>query len=151
MLSTGIIYPIDKVEWASPMVVQSKKHNLEKLRIYIDFRGLNKLTLMDPFPTPFIDEIMNEVARHKCYSFTYGFSGYNQIPIAKEDQPKMAFVSKFGSLAYRVMPFGLTNAPAVLSRIVIKHFRNTSTRQWLSTSTIGLYTTYSKTIYNGSN
>jgi hypothetical protein len=88
MLAAGIIYPIEKAEWESPMVVQPKKHDPKKLRICVDFRGLNKLTLTDPFPTPFVDEIINEVTGHECYSFTYGFSGYNQVPIAKEDQPK---------------------------------------------------------------
>lgn len=83
MLAAGIIYPIDKAEWENPMVVQPKKHDPKKLRICVDFRGFNKLTVTDPFPTPFIDEIINEVAGHKCYSFTDGFSGYNQVPIAK--------------------------------------------------------------------
>jgi hypothetical protein len=46
------------------MVVQPKKHNPEKLRIYVDFQGLNKLTLMDLFPTSFTNEIINEVAGH---------------------------------------------------------------------------------------
>jgi hypothetical protein len=62
MLVIGIIYPIDKSEWAIPMVVQPKKHDSKKLRIYVDFRGLNKLTLTYPFPMPFADEIINEVA-----------------------------------------------------------------------------------------
>jgi hypothetical protein len=83
MLSRGIIYPIDKVEWESPMVVQLKKHDHKKLIICVDFRGLNKLTVMNLFPTPFVDEIINEVAGHEFYSFTNGFSGYNQVPIAK--------------------------------------------------------------------
>ena len=47
---------------------------------------------MDPFLTPFADEIINEVAGYECYSFTDGFSGYNQVPIAKEDQNKTMFV-----------------------------------------------------------
>ena len=51
------------------------------------------------------------------------FSGYNQVPIAKEDQKKTTFVCEFGSFAYRVMPFGLKNAPAVFSRIVVKTFQ----------------------------
>ena len=50
MLVAGIIYPIDQSEWASPMVVQPKKHDPTKLRICIDFRDLNKITLTDPFP-----------------------------------------------------------------------------------------------------
>ena len=92
MLTAGIIYPIDQLEWESPMVVQPKKHGLEKLRICVDFRELNKVTLIDPFPTSYADEILNEVAGHECYSFTDGFSSYNQVPIAKEDQKKITFV-----------------------------------------------------------
>jgi hypothetical protein len=65
MLAAGIIYPVDQLEWASPMVVQPKKHDPNKLRIFVDFRGLNKVTVTDPFLTPFADEIINEVAGHK--------------------------------------------------------------------------------------
>ena len=86
MLAVGIIYPIDQSEWASPMVMQPRKHDPTKLRICVDFRELKKVTLTDPFPTPYADEILNEVARHECYSFTDGFSAYNQVPITKEDQ-----------------------------------------------------------------
>ena len=70
MLSVSIIYTINKEKWASPMVVQLKKHDPKKLIICIDFRGLNKLTLTDLFPTPFSNKIINEVAGHECYSFT---------------------------------------------------------------------------------
>jgi hypothetical protein len=83
MLSKNTTYPIDKVEWESLVVVQPKNHDPKKLRIFIDFRGLNKLTLTDMFPTPFSNEIVNEFAGHECYSFTNGFPGYNQVPIAK--------------------------------------------------------------------
>ena len=85
MIAAGIIYPIDQSEWASPMVVQPKKQDPKKLKICVDFRELNKVTLIDPFPTPYANEILNEVAGHECYSFTDGFSWYNQVPIAKED------------------------------------------------------------------
>jgi hypothetical protein len=47
----------------------------------------------DPFPTSFVDEIINEVTGHECYSFNDEFLGYNQVPIAKEDQEKTNFVS----------------------------------------------------------
>ena len=105
------------------MVVQPKKHDPIKLRICVDFRELNKVTLTDPFLTPYADEILNEVAAHECYSFTDGFSVYNQVPIAKEDQKKTTFVCEFGSFAYKFMPFGLKNAPTVFSRIVVKTFQ----------------------------
>ena len=88
MLAVGIIYPIDQLEWASPMVVHPKKHDPTKLRNCVNFIELNKVTLTDPFPTPYADKILNEVVGHECYSFTDGFSGYNQVPIAKGDNNK---------------------------------------------------------------
>ena len=81
MLAAGIIYPIDQSEWENPMDVQPKKHDPTKLRICVNFRELNKVTLTDPFPTPYADKIFNEIVGHECYSFTYGFSGYNQVLI----------------------------------------------------------------------
>ena len=123
MLKACIIYPVDQSKWVGPMVVQPKKHDPKKLRVCVDYRWLNKATKTDPFPTPYADEILNEVAGHECYSFTDGFLGYNQVPIAKEDQHKTTFVCEFGSFAYRKMPFGLKNAPVVFSRIVVKAFQ----------------------------
>ena len=105
------------------MVVQPKKHHPTRLRICVEFRELDKVTLTNAFSTPFAKKNINEVAAHECYSFTNRFSGYNQVPIAKEDQKKTTFVCEFGSFAYKVMPFGLKNAPAVFSRIVVKAFQ----------------------------
>ena len=79
------------------------------------YEKLTKVTLIDPFSTPFFDEIINEVVGHKFYSFINEFHGYNQVPIAKEDQKKTTFVCKFVSFTYKVMPFGLKNAPTVFS------------------------------------
>jgi hypothetical protein len=110
MLSAGIIYPINKKEWESPMVVQLKKHDPKKFKICVHFRGINKLTLMDSFLTPLANKIINEVAGHECYSFSNGFLAYNQVPIVKEDQLKMAFVIEFGSFSYKVIPFGINNS-----------------------------------------
>ena len=70
------------------MVVQPNKHDLTKLRICVDFRELNKVTLTDAFPTPYADKILNEVAGYECYLFTDKFSGYNQVPISKQDKKK---------------------------------------------------------------
>ena len=67
MLTTRIIYLIDQSEWASPMVVQPKKHDPKKLRVCVDYRWLNKATKTDPFSTPYADETINEVAGHDCY------------------------------------------------------------------------------------
>jgi hypothetical protein len=67
------------------MVMQLKNYDPNKLRIYFDFRGLKQFTIIEAFSTPFSNKIINEVTGHEFYSFTNGFSGYNQVPIEKED------------------------------------------------------------------
>lgn len=123
MLKASIIYLVDQSEWDIPVVIQPKKHDPKNLRVCVVFRWLNKVTLINPFPTPFVDEIINEVAGHECYSLIDGFLGYNQVPIEKEDQQMTTFFCEFGSFAYKVMHFGVKNAPDVFSRIFIKSFQ----------------------------
>jgi hypothetical protein len=67
--------------------------------------------LHDPFPTPFIDEVLDNVGGQEVYSFTDGFLGYHQIMIAKEYHHKAKFSIEWGSYQYIMMPFGLKNAP----------------------------------------
>ena len=67
MLTSGIIHPINQWKWEIIMAVQTKMHDPIKLQIYVDFREQNKVTLTDPFPTPYADEILNEVRGHECY------------------------------------------------------------------------------------
>ena len=69
------------------------------------------MTRKDHFPLPFMDQILERVAGHQFYCFLDGYSGYNQIEIALEDQEKTTFTCPFGTFAYRRMPFGLCNAP----------------------------------------
>ena len=84
MLEAGIIYPIDMSKWTSPMVVQHKKYDPKKLIIWVNFKNLNRAIVVDPFPTPYVDKIISEVARHECYYFIDAFYSYNQVPIAKK-------------------------------------------------------------------
>ena len=90
----------------------------------MDFRWLNKAALTDPFPTPFTDKILNEVAGHECYSFTDRFSGYNQVRIAEEDQHKTTFICPWGTFAYKKMPFGLKNVGAMFQRAMSYMFHD---------------------------
>ena len=85
-------------------------------RMCIDYRKLNLMTRKDHFPLPFMDQILERVAGHEFYCFLDGYSGYNQIAIAPEDQEKTTFTCSFGTFAYRRMPFGLCNAPATFQR-----------------------------------
>jgi hypothetical protein len=122
MLEAGIIEPIEESKWISPMVVQDKKQG-RGIRICVDLRNLNDSFLHDPFPTPFTDEVLENVGGHEAYSFTDGFSRYHQIKIAQEDRHKTTFATEWGYYQYIVMSFGLKNAPAILSRVVIASFK----------------------------
>jgi hypothetical protein len=75
MLEAGIIEPMEEYEWISPMVFQEKKQG--GIRICVYFRKLNDSFLHDPFPTPFIDEVLQNVGGQEAYSFTDGFSSYH--------------------------------------------------------------------------
>jgi hypothetical protein len=120
LLKVGFIYPISDSQWVSPLVVVPKKNG--KWRICVDYRELNKATLRDHFPLPFIDQVLDSLAGKKYFSFLDGFSGYNQINIALEDQDKTTFTCPWGTYAYKVLPFGLCNAPATFQRAVLAIF-----------------------------
>jgi hypothetical protein len=81
MLKANIIKLVEESEWISPMVVQEKKQG-RGIRICVELSKLNDACLHDPFPTPFTDELLDNVGGHKVYSFTDGFSGYHEIKIA---------------------------------------------------------------------
>jgi len=82
MLDVGIIEPVEESEWISPMVVQDKK--IGEIKICVDLRKLNDACLTDPFPTPFIDEVLDSIGGHEAYSFTDGFSGYDHIKLLRK-------------------------------------------------------------------
>jgi hypothetical protein len=103
------------------MVVQDKK--IGEIRICIDLRKMNDSCLHDPFPTPFTDEVLENVGGQEVYSFIDGFLGYHQIWIPKEDRHKTTFAIEWGSYQYTVMPFGLKDSPAIFSRVVVEAFK----------------------------
>ena len=80
-------------------------------RICIDYRKLNKATLKDHFSLPFLDQMLDRLAGHEYYYFLDGYSSYNQIVIAPEDQEKTTFTCPYGTFAFRRMPNRLCNAP----------------------------------------
>jgi hypothetical protein len=138
LLDNGIIYPISDSKWVSPTQVVPKKSGVTVItnekneliptrtitgwRMCIEYRKLNSMTRKDHFPLPFMDQILETVAGHEFYYFLDGYSGYNQIEIALEDQEKTTFTCPFGTFAYRRMPFGLCNAPATFQRCMLGIF-----------------------------
>jgi hypothetical protein len=103
------------------MVVQDKK--IGEIKICVDLGKLNDACFHDSFPTPFTDEVLDNVGGQEVYSFTDGFSRYHHIQISKEDRHKTTFETEWGSYQYIVMSFGLKNAPTIFSRVVVKAFK----------------------------
>ena len=137
-LDTGVIYPISDSAWVSPVQVVPKKGGTTVIRtenntvlpsrtvtgwrICFDYRKLNKATRKDHFPLPFLDQMLDRLAGHEYYCFLDGYSGYNQIAIAPEDQEKTTFTCPYGTFAFRRMPFGLCNASGTFQRCMMAIF-----------------------------
>jgi hypothetical protein len=121
VLEARIIEPMEESKWISPMVVQEKKQG--GIRICVDLRNLNDARLHDPFPTPFMDEVFDNIGGHKVYSFIDVFSIYHQMNIAQEERYKTTFSTEWGSYQYTVMSFGLKNAPTIFSIVFIIAFK----------------------------
>ena len=116
LLEAGFIMPVNDAEWVSPVVVTPKKDG--RWRICIDYKPLNALTKKDPYPLPFIDQVLDSVAGFERYSVCDGYSGYFQLNLAVEDQKKTTFITPWGCFCYYVLPFGLTNGPGSYERKV---------------------------------
>jgi len=80
MLATGLIYPMDEAEWISSIVIQNKK-GTDDIRVCEDYIRLKSTCVHDPFPTPFSDEVLDQVDGNEEYYFTDGFSRYLQVII----------------------------------------------------------------------
>ena len=89
-----------------------------KIRVLIDYRKLNAATCKDHFPLPFIDQMLERLTGHKYYSFLDGYSGYNQIPIAPENQKSQLSPVHLERLHTDECPL----APAMFQRCMLSLF-----------------------------
>ena len=94
-----------------------------KLRLCVDYREQNKLTVKNKYPFPRIDDMLDLLGGAKVFSKIDLRSGYHQIRIKPEDNPQTAFRTRYSHYEYLVMPFGLTNAPAIFMDYMIRIFR----------------------------
>jgi hypothetical protein len=112
LIKVGFIYPVQLTEWVSNPVPVNKKQGT--IHVCMDFHDLNKACPKDNFPTPFIDQIIDECAGCEFFSFMDGFSGYNQIQIKPEDQHKTAFICPWGTSLVMIPRKGLINMVMIL-------------------------------------
>jgi hypothetical protein len=115
LTKSGLIEPSSS-PWASKLVLVTKKDG--SIRMYVDYRGVNKLCRRDAYPPPQVELTLNQLGKAKYFSSLDAESGYNQVPMTKRAKEISAFRCPFGFFEFGKMPFGLMNAGAVFQRMM---------------------------------
>ena len=100
--------------------VAKKKDKI--LRLCIDYRQLNGVTIQNRYPLPRIDDLFDRLRGARVYSKIDLRTGYHQLRLRETDIPKTAFRTRYGHFEFTVMPFGLTNAPTAFMDLVHRVF-----------------------------
>ena len=122
-LEKGFIRPSSSPAGAPILFVKKKDGSL---RLCVDYRGLNKITIKNRYPLPLINELLDRLAHARVFTKLDIRNAYNRIRIASGDEWKTAFRTRYGHFEYLVMPFGLTNAPASFQSLI-----NNTLREYL--------------------
>ncbi|CEL61535.1 Retrotransposable element Tf2 155 kDa protein type 1 OS=Schizosaccharomyces pombe (strain 972 / ATCC 24843) GN=Tf2-1 PE=4 SV=1 [Rhizoctonia solani AG-1 IB] len=120
-VTTGKIRPSKSPAGAPVMFVKKADGSL---RLVVDYRKLNEVTIKDVYPLPRQDDLMAKLRDAKIFTKLDLQWGYNNVRIKEGDEWKTAFKTKYRLFEYLVMPFGLTNAPAAFQRFMNNLFRN---------------------------
>lgn len=127
-LNKGFIRPSQSPAGAPILFVKKKDGSL---RLCVDYRGLNKITIKNRYPLPLIPEALDRLCHAKIFTKLDLRGAYNLVRIKEGDEWKTAFRTRYGHFECLVMPFGLTNAPAVF-----QHFMNDVFRDLLDVTTL---------------
>ncbi|KAH0678966.1 hypothetical protein KY284_020051 [Solanum tuberosum] len=120
LLDKGFIRP-SVSPWGAPVLFMRKKHG--SLRMCIDYRQLNKVTIKNKYPLPRIDDLFDQLQGASFFSKIDLISGYHQLKVRKCDIPKTTFRTRYGHSEFLFMLFALTNAPAAFMDLMNRVFK----------------------------
>ena len=110
-----------KSPYGSPVLFVRKKDGT--LRMCVDYRGLNKITVRNSYPLPLMEELLDRLHGARYFSKLDLQKGYHQVRVADQDVHKTAFKTRYGLFEFVVLPFGLCNAPATFMHMMNNVFR----------------------------
>ena len=120
MLERGYIRP-SVSPWGAPVLFVKKKDG--SLRLCINYKVLNKVTIKNKYPLPRIDDLFDQLKGAGVFFKIDLRSGYHQLRIHEADMPKTAFCTLYGHFEFTMMPFGTTNVLAAFMGLINQVFR----------------------------
>ena len=120
LLSKGFIRPSIS-PWGAPVLFVKKKDG--SLRLFIDYRQLNRVTIRNQYPLPRIDQLFDQLQGSRVYSKIDLRSRYHLLRVQEIDLPKTAFRTRYMHYEFLVIPFGLTNAPTAFMDLMNRVFQ----------------------------